>query len=193
MYLRVQEYPQYTTSLSQPSLECVTITHPHHPLHGQRCAVVRIRRGVDPDLILLLPDGSHAAIAMSSTDYGETPGHAHAPRGPELPLLDLQGLRQIVHLVDQLRQDGRVPQLRRRTRRSSVTQRKRRGNTSSLIATEEFCHGDAVLSFFTRSRVRPGVASARYRSSPPGHLGSRPDGLQLGQDAGCVCTTGGRG
>jgi Family of unknown function (DUF5372) len=113
------EYPQYTTSSFQPSLEYVTITHPHHPLHGQRCAVVRIRRGVDPDLILRLPDGSHAAIAMSSTDYDETPGHPVAPSSPELPLLDLQGLRQIVDLVEQLRQDGRGPQPRRRTRRSS--------------------------------------------------------------------------
>jgi hypothetical protein len=119
MYLRAQEYPQYTTSSFQPSLESVTITHPHHPLHGQRCAVVRIRRGVDPDLILRLPDGSHAAIAMSSTDYGETPGPPVAPSSPELPLLDLQGLRQIVDLVEQLRQDGRGPQPHRRTRRSS--------------------------------------------------------------------------
>jgi len=100
-------------------LESVTITHPHHPLHGQRCAVVRIRRGVDPDLILRLPDGSHAAIAMSSTDYNEAPGHPVAPSSPELPLLDLQGLRQIVDLVEQLRQDGRGPQPHRRTRRSS--------------------------------------------------------------------------
>jgi hypothetical protein len=86
-----REYPQYTTSVSQPSLESATITHPHHPLHGQRCEVVRIRRGVDPDLVIRLADGSHVAIAMSSTDYGETPGHPAAPIGPDLPLLDLQG------------------------------------------------------------------------------------------------------
>jgi hypothetical protein len=110
-------------------LEYVTITHPHHPLHGQRCEVVRIRRGVDPDLVIRLADGSHAAIAMSSTDYGETTGHPVAPSGPDLPLLDLQGLRQIVLLVDQLRQDGRLPQPRRRSRRSSAARRKPRDNT----------------------------------------------------------------
>jgi hypothetical protein len=109
-------------------LEYVTITHPHHPLHGQQCEVIRIRRGVDPDLIIRLADGSHAAIAMSSTDYGETPEHAHTPSSPDLPLLDLQGLRQIVFLVDQLRQDGRLPKPRRRTRRSSAAQPGRRGN-----------------------------------------------------------------
>jgi len=122
------QYPQYTTSLSQPSLEYVTITHPHHPLNGQRCEVVRIRRGVDPDLIIRLADGSHAAIAMSSTDYGETAGPPVAPSGPDLPRLDLQGLRQIVLLVDQLRQDGRLPKPRRRTRRSSAARPGRRGN-----------------------------------------------------------------
>ena len=106
----------------------MTITHPHHPLHGQRCEVVNIRRGVNPDLVIRLADGSHAAIAMSFTDYGETAEPTNAPSSPDLPLLDLQGLRQIVLLVDQLRQDGRLPKPRRRTRRSSATQRKRRGN-----------------------------------------------------------------
>jgi hypothetical protein len=110
-------------------LEYVTIIHPHHPLNGQRCEVVRIRRGVDPDLVIRLADGSHAAIAMSSTDYGEAPGQPVAPSGPDLPLLDLQGLRQIVRLVDQLRQDGRLPKSRRRPRRSSAARRKQQGNT----------------------------------------------------------------
>jgi hypothetical protein len=108
-------------------LEYVTIIHPHHPLHGQRCEVVRIRRGVDPDLVIRLADGSHAAIAMSSTDYGEAREPSNPTSGPDLPLLDLQGLRQIVCLVDQLRQDGRLPKPRRRPRRSSATQRKQQG------------------------------------------------------------------
>ena len=107
--LRWLAHPQYTTSVSQPSVESVTITHPHHPLHGQRCEVIRLRRGVDPDLILRLPDGSHVAMAMSWTDYGDTLGHSAPPRGPDLPLLDLQGLRQILHLFDQLHHDGRFP------------------------------------------------------------------------------------
>ncbi|MEE8291559.1 MAG: DUF5372 family protein [Candidatus Tectomicrobia bacterium] len=106
----------------------MTITHPHHPLCGQRCDVVRIRRGVDPDLVIRLADGSHAAIAMSWTDYGEASGHAAASTGPDLPRLDLQGLRQIVHLLDQLRQDNRFPNSRRRPPRSRVARRTLRGN-----------------------------------------------------------------
>jgi len=69
----------------------VTITHPHHPLWGQRCEVVFIRRGVDPDLILRLADGTHAAIAMSWTDAGEGQALSAAQNGSDLPLLDLQG------------------------------------------------------------------------------------------------------
>src|SRR5215510_3616477 len=109
-------YQQYTTSISQPSLEYVTITHPHHPLHGQRCEVIFIRRGVDPDLILRLADGTHAAIAMSWTDSGKGEALAAAQSGPALPLLDLQGLRQLLHLWDQLRQEDRFPTPRRTPR-----------------------------------------------------------------------------
>jgi hypothetical protein len=99
----------------------VTITHPHHPLRGQRCEVVFIRRGVDPDLILRLADGTHAAIAMSWTDSGQDETLAAVQSGPALPLLDLQGLRQILHLWDQLRQEDRFPKTR--PRRSSPRSR----------------------------------------------------------------------
>lgn len=104
-------------------MEYVTITHPHHPLHGQRCEVVRIRRGVDPDLILRLPDGTHAAIVMSWTDSGEGQALSAAQSGPDLPLLDLQGLRQLLHLVDQLRQEDRFPKPRRKIRRARADRR----------------------------------------------------------------------
>lgn len=111
--------PQHTTPVSQPSLGFVTITHPHHPLHGQRCELVRIRRGVDPDLVIRLPDGSHVAIAMSWTDYGGAPTEALANH--PLPLLDLTGLRQAVRLLEHLRQEGRFPRPRRAPRASSTS------------------------------------------------------------------------
>ena len=103
----------------------MTITHPHHPLCGQRCEVVSIRRGVDPDLILRLSDGTHAAIAMSWTNSGQTQDLLTAQSETALPRLALQGLRQIVHLLDQLRQEERFPKPRRRLSRSG--RRKLRG------------------------------------------------------------------
>lgn len=95
----------------------VTIIHPHHPLRGQRCEVVRIRRGTDPDVILRLPDGSHAAVALSWTDYGNAlPAEESSA---EVPLLDLSGLRQVVQLLERLRKEGRFPNRTRRRRSSS--------------------------------------------------------------------------
>ena len=100
----------------------VTITHPHHPLRGQRCEVIRLRRGTDPDAILRLPDGSHAAIALSWTDYSKA-APVEKP-GAALPLLDLSGLRQIVQILERLNQEGRFPnRARSRPRSSSATAR----------------------------------------------------------------------
>lgn len=75
------------------------MTHPHHPLHGQRVQLIRIRRGPDPDLIIRLPDGYHAAIAASLTDYaGAGPID---PTAVEPPLLWLEGLWQIAQWIAQ--------------------------------------------------------------------------------------------
>ena len=101
----------------------MTITHPHHPLWGQRCEVVFIRRGVDPDLILRLADGTHAAIAMSWTDAGEEQALSAAQSERDLPRLALQGLRQLLQLFDQLRQEGRFPKPQRSPRRSHRARR----------------------------------------------------------------------
>ena len=85
----------------------MTITHPHHPLYGQQVAIVRLRQGANPDLVVRLPDGTHAAIAMHLTDYAGASAPQLAPVSPHL--LDLAGLRQIVQLLQALRQDGRWP------------------------------------------------------------------------------------
>jgi Family of unknown function (DUF5372) len=94
----------------------VTITHSQHPFRGQQVEVVRLRRaagGADPDLIVRLPDGVHAAIAMSSTDYGGAAVRALSAPLPATavppPLLDLDGLRQAAQLIEQLRRVGRGP------------------------------------------------------------------------------------
>ena len=97
------EYSEQTTPSSKQSSDLVvTVTHPHHPLYKQRVEVIRVRRGSDPDLVIRLPNGLHAAIAASCTDYAsETP--LESVTAP-LPLLDLDGLCQIRFLIDQLRQ-----------------------------------------------------------------------------------------
>lgn len=99
----------------------MTIIHPHHPLFGRQFEIIRIRRGADPDIVVCLPDGSHAAIAMSWTDFGGASEAESAEAAPHL--LDLEGLRQAVRIIDRIRQDGRFPQpktpaTRRASRRS---------------------------------------------------------------------------
>ena len=64
--------------------------------------MIRIRRGADPDLIVRLPDGRHAAIAMSWTDYA-LPFACDSPPATE-HLLDFQGLCQAVQLIECIRQ-----------------------------------------------------------------------------------------
>jgi Family of unknown function (DUF5372) len=78
------------------------VTHPHHPLYGQRIQIIRVRRGRDPDLIIRMPDGYHGAIAASFTDYAPSL-EAQASREPP-PLLSLTGLWQMVQFLEQKRQ-----------------------------------------------------------------------------------------
>ena len=100
-----QKCPDHTTPSSRPSLGWVTVTHSHHPLCGQQVEIVRIRRGADPDLIVRFPDGLHAAIAMSLTDYAVS-SDQDPPPAP-MHLLDFNGLRQMVQLVDHILQEER--------------------------------------------------------------------------------------
>jgi hypothetical protein len=71
--------------------------------------VIRLRRGPDPDLIVQLADGTHAAIAMSETDYAAAPGPTPATMVP-LHLLALDGLAQAARFIEHLRQVGRFPE-----------------------------------------------------------------------------------
>jgi hypothetical protein len=64
--------------------------------------VIRIRRGADPDLIVRLPDGLHAAIAMSWTDY-VLPAPPISVSDPT-HLLDFQGLLQVAQFIEYTRQ-----------------------------------------------------------------------------------------
>ena len=86
----------------------MTITHPQHPLHGQQLPVVCVRHGKRPDVIVRLPDGSHAAVALSATDAAADCSAA-LPPGVAGHLLDLHGLRQMAQRIDERHRSGRRP------------------------------------------------------------------------------------
>jgi hypothetical protein len=60
-------------------------------------------------LIIRLPDGTHTAIAASSTDYAAESNLDIQPENSTPLLLDLDGLCQIARLFAQLREQGRFP------------------------------------------------------------------------------------
>jgi len=97
----------YTTPLSQHPPQFVTITHPYHPRCGEQVKIVRVCRGADPDITVQLSDGLHVVVAMSWTDYATPQDLAPASTPPHL--LDFDGLRQAVQLIDRIRQEGRYP------------------------------------------------------------------------------------
>jgi hypothetical protein len=86
----------------------VTVCHPHHPLRGQQLPVVNIRHGEHPDVIVRLPDGSHAAVALEATDLAVNPSAAIRPAHAS-HVLDIDGLRRMVQLLDAIRRRGSSP------------------------------------------------------------------------------------
>ena len=90
----------------------MTITHPFHPLCGQQVEIIRIRWGADPDLIVRLSDGLHAAVAVDWTDYAASTDLDPPSVPPHL--LDFDGLCQAVQLIDRIRQESRHPAMNTR-------------------------------------------------------------------------------
>ena len=80
------------------------MTHPYHPLCGQQVEIIRVRRGIDPDLIIRHLDGYHGAIAASWTSYASA---ADTLVSEEPPLLDLEGLCHLARRVEQLEERSR--------------------------------------------------------------------------------------
>ena len=98
------------------------VTYPGHPFFGQKLEVIRLCKGHDPDLIVRLPDGFCTTIATRFTDYfAPIPLEIENQTSPSLsegdaekydekdenassrplPLLELNGLLQIVHFMEQ--------------------------------------------------------------------------------------------
>ncbi len=65
-----------------------------------------MRRGTNPDIIIRTPDGSHMAVAMTSTDY-VLPAETPEPEGPS-HLLAIEGLWQAVEFIERWQQQAQL-------------------------------------------------------------------------------------
>ena len=177
------ECPQHTTPSFQHSSEKVTITHPHHPLFGQQVAIVRIRRGADPDLIIRLPDGTHAAVAMSLTDYAGSAGGD--PTAIPFPWLDIHGLRQAAQWIAHRRQAGCFPV-------PTVTPSPPGSNSLPCDHPERSSHERARLGSGFPKPHPPGLDGVNRRAPAPSHPTDRSTGRQTRPHPGDVPPCGDR-
>jgi hypothetical protein len=83
---------------------------------------------------------------MSWTDAGKESVPPEPAPGPDLPLLALQGRRQIAHLVERLGQQGRGPTPRRPPRARAARRTLPAGNPGLLLATWRCWHAHTVLA-----------------------------------------------
>lgn len=80
----------------------VKVTHPFHPLHGEKLMVERAMRGkLSHILVLRSPDGKSVRVRRDWTDYDGAPGDEEA--SAPVPLLDIRGLREAAKIVEQLK------------------------------------------------------------------------------------------
>lgn len=95
---------QTTHFLGPPST--VTITHPHHPLHGQKLELVRVLRGATSKLFVRHPDGRCFRIPRDWTDF-EAP-QVEQTEAPHAHPLDIKALRSVAKIVGSISSESLV-------------------------------------------------------------------------------------
>ena len=78
----------------------ITITHPHHPLNGQRLELVGVLRGPNSRLVVKMPDGSRVRVVRNWTDYARLSGDVELPAASHL--LPVEGLRELIKIIAQM-------------------------------------------------------------------------------------------
>lgn len=91
-----------STPISEEVLQSVTVTHPNHPLFGQKVKIVTIRGGMYDDIVVELPDGTNGALPQSWTDYPKK--NDKNPPIEASYLLDIDGLQEAANLIKRVAQ-----------------------------------------------------------------------------------------
>jgi hypothetical protein len=95
------KYKGHNASINKRGVKIVKVTHPHHPLYGQKGRVIRARRGLHPRLTIELSDGTQARVDPRHTDFVVST-MPKSVRGAG-PLLDVDGLLHIIKIINRMK------------------------------------------------------------------------------------------
>jgi Family of unknown function (DUF5372) len=95
-----------TSSVGTPS--CVTVTHPFHPLRGQKLELVHVPRKANSKLSVRHPEGRCFRIPRDWTDF-EIQQDEQSP-APLDRLLDINGLRAVAGIISNLKTEIPPPE-----------------------------------------------------------------------------------
>jgi hypothetical protein len=85
--------------------EFITVTHPYHPLRGQRLEVLRAGKG--SSVLVNLEGGGSLEIPLDYTDYViDTPAGGQDSSNPAADLHSVDALRRIITAVNQIKSKG---------------------------------------------------------------------------------------
>lgn len=94
--------PKSASLIRPPS--SVTITHPYHPLHGQKLELVCVPKNVNSKLLVRHPTGRSFRIPRDWTDF-ENP-QVKQPQAAYSPLLDISGLRAAARIISTMKNES---------------------------------------------------------------------------------------
>jgi hypothetical protein len=85
---------------------CVTITHPFHPLRGQKLELAHVPRKANSKLSVRHPEGRCFSIPREWTDF-EAQQDDQAPAPPDRPL-DIKGLLEIAGIIGSIKTEDHL-------------------------------------------------------------------------------------
>ncbi len=97
---------QTTFTLGVPTF--VTVTHPYHPLLGQKLELVRVMRRANSKLLVRHPDGRSFRMPIDWTDFKAS--QVQPPQAPVAQLLDISGLLRVAGIVGNIKTETPPPE-----------------------------------------------------------------------------------
>jgi hypothetical protein len=107
----------------------VKINYPAHPFHNHLVKIIKIHGIYNPDLTVLLPDGTHLRLDHTWTDYAERCGLNPTDASPRL--LDAVILLKVAEMIGP-NEDNQATETDKRRRGGSPNSQKKINNTNNI-------------------------------------------------------------